>query len=312
MSSRLYQMSKNWTAAQKKAYINKHRPSKKSNISKKVKTLEKKVKQLDKTIGQGELIYRKRECYNVASSVNSCGVSSGAVNDLNTLTNLEAVLTNLKYYDPAAPTALVTASGLTGTYSKKFHFATSYHKIKLSNNFRTPVNVRFYILETRDDTSLTPNSAYQNGLADVGGPSASSPLVYPTDSPQLMELFKIARSEVMTLEAGQSKDYSYSCKPFDYDPSISDNHNLEYQKAFNGSAILIRVEGPLGHDGTLDEQGILQSELDVMVNSTWKVLYDAGAEVKDIVVQDNSSSFTNSGLIVNRLQTAQHQNFSRS
>lgn len=263
----------------------------------KVKGLTKQVAQLNRIAksDQGTLIYRKRITERATTSVNQS--SHDFARGLNSITNLEAVLAQLRYYDPTAPTALVTASGTSGTYSKEFLFDLSYHKITIRNNYQVPAKVRLYVCKVKEDTSIAANTAFTNGLADVGNPGANSALVYLTDSPQFNELWSIDKSMGKLLRPGQECVMTYTTKKFNYNPSVADSHTSEYQKSFAGTYFILRIEGVLGHDTAADQAGTLQSGIDMQIDSTWKVLYPAGADITYIVVDDTSNSFTNGGVV---------------
>lgn len=61
----------------------------------------------------GELIYRFRNTFTVRSSVNS--IDQGEYFS-HTSDTLETILGQLRYYNPSAPTSLVTADGSAGSY----------------------------------------------------------------------------------------------------------------------------------------------------------------------------------------------------
>lgn len=267
----------------------------KKPVVKQVKGLKKQVSQLSRIAkaDQGTLIYRRRITFRNLASANS-SVHGGVT--MNSLGMLETVLGQLRYYDPTAPTTLVTADGSTGTYSKEFYFDISSHNFIIKNNYQVPCRVRYYICRIKEDSSITPVTAFTNGLADVGNPSTTSPLVYITDSPQFDEIWSIQKSDSFVLQPGSIRKIFYTNKKFTYNPSVSDNHSSSYQKSFDGSYFLVRTEGCLGHDTANDEQGSLPAGIDIQHNATWKVLYPAGADIKWIHVDDNSNNFTNAGV----------------
>lgn len=281
-----------------------YRKSQKGRFGK-VKGIKKQVAQLSRIAkaDQGTLIFRQRDTFTASCSVNASSFN-GAL-DLNTLTKMELVLAQLRYYDPSNPATLIVAPGATGSFQKDFFFDLAHHKITMRNNRQVPVRVRGYIFRVKEDTSIAPATAFTQGLADVGAPSATSALVYPTDSNQLMEIWRIAKSCNVILQPGQQKVMTITSKKFVYDPSISDSHGLAFQRSFDGSNFSVRVEGILGHDNTdSSEQGNLQGAIDVQIDSTWNVLYPAGADIKFIFVDDNSESFTNGGVVANKPTSA--------
>ncbi len=302
----VYRMSKYASGTRNRRRYKRRKP-----VYVKTKGLKKQVKQLSRIAkaDQGTLVYRRRQTFDAQSSANSSAFVVS--NELNSLANMELVLAQLRYYNPSDPVNLITASGNTGSFSKDFFFDMSFHKITLRNNYQVPVRIKAYIFKVKEDTSQTPMSAFTAGLTDVGNPSATSALVYPTDSRLLNEIWKIDKSLSCILQPGQEKVISVTLKKFVYDPATSDTHSLTYQRSFDGSNFNLRVEGVCGHDTTLDEQGILQGGVDGVTDSVWKVLYPAGADIKTIIVNDNSDTFTNSGVVTNK-PYADNQPYSQS
>lgn len=257
---------------------------------------------------QGELIYRSRQVDNLVSSVNSQNWLGTPV--FNT-TFLETVLAQLRYYNPSTPGTLTTADGTTGTFMKDFLFEKMYVSYMVRNNYQVPAKVKIHLCKAKVDTSIPPNTAYTQGLTDVGAPSSSSPLVYLTDSQQFVDLWKIVSTESATLQPGEELTLTHTTPSFQYDPSLVDSHNQVYQKAYHGMAVFLRLEGVLGHDVSLDVQGTLQAGVDVQMNRTVIVKYSAGADIKTIVVNDESGTFTNAA-VVSQKPVADNLSYSQS
>lgn len=262
----------------------------------KKKTLKKQVKELKRIAeaDRGTLVYRVRDATDVIAAVNQQSYSSHAVGST---TQFEAVLAQLKYYDPTTPGTLLTADGASGTYSKEFLFDTLYAKACARNNYQVPARVTMYILKLKTDTSITPSNAYSDGLVDVGNPTASSPLVFVSDSQQFNDLYSIFKTKSRILQPGQEMCISHGEKAIMYDPSFVDAHSHTTQKRYKAFYIFIRVEGVIGHDTTADEQGMLGAGIDYYVDKKFVVKYQAGADIHTIYIDDNASGFTNSGVV---------------
>lgn len=247
---------------------------------------------------RGILIWRSKDCAPINSTVSNAAYSEYSIN---TVGNIETALANLRYYDPSDPATLITAAAATGTFYKSFLMKSMYGILELTNNYQVPVNVRVYICGVKDDTSITPNTAFETGLADVGNPDVTSPLCYPTDSPQFNELWRIIKSVDKKLMPGRKMSCSHSVKNINYDPSLTDSHSLTYQTRYKSFVFYVRIVGVEGHDTTVTtEQGTLAAGVDVELRKTFTVEYDAGADIKTIVLADTSdTSFTNSGVVSN-------------
>lgn len=284
------------TKAKAKATRKAYKTSK-TKIVKRQKNLASQVRQLRRIAesDMGTHIHRIRNTTRIISAVNGIRMDSKI---LNSFTNIEAVIAELRYYNPSAPTTLLNASGATGSYQKEFFFKRVYCNVEARNNYQVPCKVTLYLIQSKDDTSIVGSSSITNGLTDVGsGLVYTDALLYPTDSPQFVDLYRIVKSVKAELKPADKLSISVDCGSFQYDPSLSDSHALEFQRRFKDMQVLVRLEGVIGHDSVADEQGILQGAVDVVYDTTYEVNYAAGADIKYITLDNNASSFTNGGLV---------------
>lgn len=261
-----------------------------------LKTLKAKVNNLVKTAEQdmGHYTKRIRNTGRVVGNANASGINSfvgfnGAV--------IEATIDGLKVFDPATPATLITTDFTAGTFMKDIYIKSAYVSMKCRNNYQVPIKIRLYLCTPKADTDISPTTAMTNGLTDVGAPSSTSTLVYPTDSPQFRDLWSIKASYSFTLMPGREKKHSASIKGFYYDPSLTDSHPQTYQARHRAHVWMVRVEGIFGHDTTANEQGTLQSNVDLQYDTVVNVKYAAGADIRYIEVEDNSDTFTNGGVV---------------
>jgi len=243
---------------------------------------------------EGRFTYRHRSSGRVLAGVKACLHSN--LTAINT-TTLESVISLLKYYNPADPANLTTADATTGTYSKLFMFAKNYAHLTVRNNYQTSCICTVYTCEAKSDTNIDAYTAMTNGLADIGNPTVTSPLVYPTDSPQFNDMWRIVKTTKRMLQAGSEMSVAHSVKPFKYDPSIIDSQSEQYQPEFKSFVFLMRVEGVLAHDSAANEQGTIASGIDWLMDRTFVVEYSAGANLKQLYIVDASTGFTNGALI---------------
>lgn len=216
---------------------------------------------------------------------------------VNSKTIVENALSSLEYYDPGAPSSLVTADGNTGTYSKDFLFNYSGAKLMIKNNYTTTVVVKAYLCCVKSDTSILPQTAWSNGATDVGSASPTTLLSYPTDSPQFNELWSVKQTKKRTLKPGALMNFKVrSLPPFHYDPSISDSHTSEYQKAFKGCVIMLVMEGLPAHDVTENEIGVGGGRVDYRLDLTHKVQYAAGIDITRYSCSNDAATFSNYAL----------------
>lgn len=222
---------------------------------------------------------------------------------------LENALTNLKYYNPSVPGTLTTASGASGTFSHKFLFQTIHTQFKIRNNYQSPCKVTVYIVTPKNDTSKAPLTTFTDGLADIGSPTSTSPLVFITDSLVFKNLYKIEKSITKVLDAGKSCKMSYTIKDLLYDTSYFDAHTSSYKKIEGAHAYIVRLEGVLGHDTTLDEQGYLAAGIDWEAENKFVIKYNAGIDLYQVEITDNADTFTNGGVVSSK-PVADNQGYS--
>lgn len=275
------------------------RKPKRKTIMKRGSSIKKQMRDIRRTIeaDTGTHISRVRSVGALASSNNLNNYTNV---DLCTVSSVETVLGQLRYYNPSVPGTLTNADGAAGTFQKEFLFKSIYHKIHIRNNYQVPAYVSAYIVVPKEDTDINTSTAFTNGLNDVGSPSSYSPLVHFTDSTQVNDLFKVVASKKILLEPGETFNMIHSTKPFQYDPSFIDNHGLTYQRKFGGAMLFIMIKGEIAHDTSAAERGTSACGIDYMIDTTYIVRYSAGADIRYIVVTDGSSSFTNSAVLSNK------------
>jgi len=225
----------------------------------------------------GRMTYRKLQSFRVISADNLQAVSSDGGNDT---TQMETTLANLKYYDPANPGTLVTAAATTGTYQRNFLFKSITSKLVLRNNYQSDATVKIYLCKAKDDTDISPSTAWSTGIATSGNVSSITQLnQYPTDNDLFNDLYSVKVAGTYVLSPGQSCSVSHTEKDIEYDPATVDNHNLLYQKEYKAFKWMTVVSGVLSHDVSADDQGIAQAGVDGLVYTTHVVSYDAGVNL---------------------------------
>lgn len=287
-------VSQKKTTYGKKIKLRRRRPV---NVKKRVSKLSKQVSKLNKfcATGTGTLIFHDRQTYTCRSAVNQ--FTHQLAYAMRT-TEMEAVLAQLRFFDPANPATLVNASGASGAYARDYLFKTIYTKTCIRNNYQVPARVTYYCCCPKEDTSITPVTAFTNGLTDQGNPTATSMLLHLTDSIQFNDLWRIAKSQTWTLMPGQEVSQIMSVKDVCYDPANTDEHTLAYQAKNRAYQIVIRVEGVIAHDSSVStEQGFIAAGVDICNHTKYVVQYEAGVDLNFIYINDNADTFTNGGLV---------------
>lgn len=268
------------------------RPRGKKTLVKRVRNLERRVRDEDSL-----LTYKVSAKDKLNPSVNQA--SYGFASCLS-ISNIEAAAANARFFDPAAPGTLVTASLVTGTYSSKFRVQARC-TITIKNNYQVPCILHVGMVSPRTATNTSPNTAFTNGLTDQGAPSSSSPMLHWSDSRQFNELYKITRKiKKILLMPGAQRTFTHKQASFVYDPSYFDTQTETYNPKARSRLWIYRCQGVPGHDTSVTtEQGLLPAGFDVYAADTYTIHYNSGgATLKTIVLSEGAStSFTNAGVV---------------
>lgn len=268
------------------------RPKGKKTLVKRVKNLERRVRDEDSI-----LTYKVSAKDTLRPSVNQAfyGYASCL-----SIANIEAAAANARFFDPATPGTLVTASLVTGTYGSKFRLSARC-SITIKNNYQVPCIVHVGMVAPRFATSTSPNQAYTNGLTDQGNPTSGSPMLHWSDSKQFTDTYKITRKiKKILLMPGAQRTFVHKQASFLYDPSYFDTNTETYQSKARSRLWIYRCQGVPGHDTAVStEQGILPSGIDVYAADVYTIHYNSGgATLHTIVLSEGAATaFTNAGVV---------------
>lgn len=265
-----------------------------------INKLRKKVNEISKSL--------KHDMSHRTLRERSTGVVGALTNVASTMTTitgcipstLETCLTNMRWWSEATG-AYVDASPLTGA-AIDIKFVKVYSNLLVRNNYQSPCEVFIYCVVPKVDTSISPSTAYTNGLTDQDAPSATNCLLFLSDSDEFKKLYKIEKSYHRYLDAGRQVSFSYAVKkPFYYDPSHYDDQSDTYQPSYGTHLWVVRTVGVLGHDTVAQEFGTLNSGVDYMCDRTVVCEYDSGGPgLNDIAVNNASSGFSNSAVFCSK------------
>lgn len=275
--------------------------------------LKKQVKQLQKSLksDQAYHTFKISEAGPLLASVAKCNHRAFS---LGTISNLQSAMAHFRYYNPSVPGTLTTADASTGTYSRMVHCLGITYTLTARNNYQVPCKYRIYKVEPKADTSIDAITYFTNGITDQvqssGAPDDETPQVYLTEIDAFKSQWRAKVLKSGILEAGRQVSVSFKSKSFDFDPSVFDTHNLEYQTKYGSGLFIIRVEGVVGHDTTVADYTTLAAGLDLEGTRIYKFVYDAGTNLNDIYITDNrDTSFTNAGVVSNKA-VADNQSYS--
>lgn len=262
-------------------------------------TLSKEVKQLKKAV-QSDQAYHTNKVAGSSYITSAVGGCNNTIYGGMATTQMESAMANLRYYDPATPSTLVTANASTGTFARVIHFKSITGSLNVRNNYQTACRVRVYLCTPKADTSIDPTSYYSAGVADqVISGDVTSPMLYLTDIDMVNKAWNIKCLKNKILHAGSEVTVSHTVKDIDYDPSLVDTHSLTWQKKYKNFTFCIRVEGLLAHDTAVSgQQGLMASQVDLQYTNVFKMIYDAGTNLNDISYTDGrDTTFTNGAVI---------------
>lgn len=277
-------------------------------------SLKKQVRQIKQQLSadSAKHLFKAINKYNVSCAVNQCNYSEIPIS---TATYIEAYMANLRYYDPAVPGTLVTASAATGSYQREVHFKNIRSMIEVINNYQVPCRVKVYLLKPKGDTSVVPTTYYNNSAADqvIGGAATiTTKGLFPTELNAFKAQWSIKCVKDVYLDAGARVIASHNTGAFKYDPSLFDTHALEYQPKFKTASWLIRIEGAYSHDTAAAERTTGLAQVDIDERAQASIEYDAGINLDDIYISNaHSASFTNGGVVTNK-PIADNQSYSVS
>jgi len=264
-------------------------------LLKETKNIKTQVKNIQRKIKAGEATHTRRFAYTaqVGAGGNSSKIAFFPGVDV---TQVESAMNALRYLDPAT-NAIVTSDQSTGTYNRQTQIEKVSTSIECRNNYQSDAKVTIYACTPKADTSISPTSAVFLGIADQGNVSQTSINLFPTDSEQFRKLWKIEKSWSKELKPGQTLRGSLGRKPFGYDVSNVDSHNLAYQKAYGAVAWMVRIQGTLAHEPTGTAMEFLnKAEVDVLYRTTIRVRYDAGVNLEDYSTTENLQTWNVNGV----------------
>lgn len=265
-------------------------------LKKEVCDLKNAVKELkySENASLGQMTHRYLQLSRVIGSVGALKTRWFSANDAS---NMNSVLSNLKFLNPSTG-ALVTTSGATGSYQRNVLFKHVTSSVEFRNNYQSDVRIKVYLCTTKDDTSIDPETAWSDGYADGGNASAVTDLnQYPTDYDVVTDLWNMKLAIDTVLSPGRSVSTKHFIKNIEFDPATYDSHNLTYQKEYKSFGFLLVLEGTIAHDTSTTEVGLLQTGVDIIWKRTNVVSYNAGVNIKYIHLDTSSiTSFTNTGV----------------
>ncbi len=228
-------------------------------------------------------------------------------------TNIEAAITQFRYFDPNVPGTLDVANRASGTYSRDIWVDSVHSKFEMVNNYTVPIKIKLYLVRPKSATSLTPTQAMDGGLADQQAPANRSPISFPTDAELFNQTYAVIKSWNVWLKVGAHKKFTHSVGGFQYNAAEFDSEAASYQPRHKAFHWYTRLVGPIAHSTTTNSEiGNNQAAVDVVHSMKYVFKYDAGVELNDFTHTDNArvSDFTGAGVLI--MKNVEHNQFSRN
>jgi len=233
--------------------------------------------------------------------------------DFNDALWIEAVIAQLRYFDPANPGTLVVGSGATGSYNREFRLVSSKMEVTIRNNYQVPFIVEFMVAMCEQATNISPNVLFADQIADQTNTTYQNPRIGLQDCVQQVPQYKTHGYKKFVLEPGVQKVFTLRQKGHvTYNPIDYDNNADKYKKNWQSGQIMFKLIGVVAHDTTVGGQvGIIQCGADFMCTRETVVEYQAGSKIDYLYVYDDSAVFTNAGVCSN-MPTADNQIYSQA
>ncbi len=267
-----------------------------SNTNKgQIAILKKRVAALNRSVEMlnGEMIYRS-----VAYTSGEAAQNTGHIinTSLGSKTAIQLALAELRYYDPQNASALVNTSFAAGAYSKSISFTSMSFKARYRANNKMGLRYTIYLCHPKVDNANTVGTdwtAFALNTIYSETSSEKSIVSFPSDIRALGIAWNIKRVKKGYLRPGQFVEYSYSYdKPWLFNDAYIEDQALEYQKNLHSAFIMIKIQGPIAFDTTNAALGRARTEIICECVSTYRVKYDAGADIKYVVISDVHGTFT--------------------
>lgn len=265
-------------------------------LKNKVCSLENQIKDLKLTENASLGTFTHKVLYSEHFTTSANGKQYGVVTGVGfDMPRFADTVQYLKYYNPATPGTLTTADFESGTFDRRILFKSLYFGGTFRNNYQTDVKLRVYLVKPKQSSSISPTTAWQNGIDSNGDASLTTYLQigqYPSEFSDFKDTWSSKMLSNTVLSPGQSVKVSHTENNVEFDPSAYDQHNATYQSKYKNFHILAFVEGTLGHDASLSTDGLCRGGCDVVWLRKAVVQYAAGVNIEFIKVENNMDDMT--------------------
>lgn len=254
--------------------------------------LKKRVKQLEDKVNDNLAthVFKSEATFQSSAVSNRCGYNLGT---LLGAAQFEQMLDAFPFQSTAIPGTPATFDATSVTQPAEWKIKC-YTKTIMRNNYLYPCNIRCYILKPKVDTNTNPISSVTVGLTEqTSGAiySTTAPFLYPSDSMEFNEHWKILSSCDMKLQSGDECVVPYE-EEISYNQEFADSNTSTYLKKYS-RLIFVRVVGVVCHDNaTSTNVGISASAIDAVIERKFTVKYPSAAPIKTTEMVSGLSAIT--------------------
>lgn len=222
-------------------------------------------------------------------------------------TGFEALSNKLPFFNPSAPNTLIDANLALTTFSNELLVTRSQMTVTLMNNYEIPAHVSVYLLTIKTDTSRDPTAVITADLVDIGknqdgtALAITSQLIYPSDCPTLVLLYKIKKIASYWHMPGRIKSFSANSYNIKHNYASFDQHMLTFSRKVKSKFLLFRTEGPPAHDSVVESVvGTSKCRVDFIARRVNEVHYNAGQDIERLNIDNGLDSFVNTAQTVSK------------
>ncbi len=260
--------------ARKRTTKRRYARARRTSVKKKLSRLNKRVSKVSRLLNAVTCVKNYRE--RVTTPLNIAAINEGvfAQNSFGAVNAIERAITKLEFFDPSSPSVPIEANGNSGLYQRAFAFSSKYY-FTAKNSYMVPVYCTLWLCLPRMQTSLGPADTWERGLDDLSI-STTDILIKPQDSAIFKNTWRVIKTKRALLPAGARMTMSYSAR-FTYDPTVQDVFGKIFYPQYDGSCILIRIEGDIAHLSTNQNFiGTGLGAIDMVKDIYHTVTYDGG------------------------------------
>ena len=254
-------------------------PAKRSKMSSDVKKLKKSMKKVKKDIKCSRSTHTHRH---LSGGTATCAENEQKFGNADSggLTGFETAMANFRYYNPSAPSTLITGNPSGANYMQEIVVKNIWTKVTFRNNGTTPCTVTVYVSRPKENTSTSVATVISQGLIDQrvasDNPDRESYGMLLTDLDMYKSLYVQKATTTRYLNPGQQFAMSTNTGTFCYNPADFNEHGDQYDP--NATTFFTyMIRGCPAHSGS--SVGTCEAVIDAVKETKYEFEYDSGGAV---------------------------------